>query len=125
MMLRDRQVGEVTILDIDGRMTIQDGVDVFRAVVRQMIALSRVRLVLNLHGVPYIDSTALGEIVRTYSSVTRRGGGVMLLNVTPRVTALLTITKLLPVFSLFDEEAKAVSSFDRGANPIGPVPGRG
>ena len=110
MTLREREVGDVTILDIDGRITIQDGADEFRAVARQLLSLSRVRLVLNLHGVPYIDSTALGEIVRLHASVTRRRGGMKLLKVTPRVKELLTTTRLLPVFDLFDDEAEAVKS---------------
>ena len=111
MALQDRQVADVTILDIDGRITIEDGADEFRAMARQLLALSRVRLVLNLQLVPYIDSTALGEIVRLHASVTRRRGGMKLLNVTPRVRELLTTTRLLPVFDLFDDEAEAVNSF--------------
>lgn len=72
--VHERQVGDVTILDIDGRITIQDGADIFRAVVRQLVALSRVKLALNLQNVPYIDTTALGEIIRAHLSVTRRNG---------------------------------------------------
>jgi anti-sigma B factor antagonist len=70
-------------------------------------------LVLNLHSAPYIDSTALGEIVRAYTSALRQGGCLKLLNVTPRVHELLVITKLLTVFDLFDDEAEAVKSFGR------------
>ena len=110
MTLRDRQVGDVTILDIDGRITIQDGVDMFRAVIRQLLALSRIQLILNLHDVPYIDSTALGEIVRVDGSATRRGGGMRLLHVGPHVRDLLTVTRLLPIFDLRDDEADAVKS---------------
>ena len=111
MTLSDRQVGPVTILDIEGRITIDDGVDVFRAVARQMLALNRVRIILNLEGVTYIDSTALGEIIRAYISVTRKGGTLKLLNVPARVHELLMITRLLSVFDLFDAEAEAVKSF--------------
>jgi anti-anti-sigma factor len=111
MTLRDRQIGDVTILDIDGRMTLEDGVDIFRAVVRQLLALSRIHLILNLHDVPYIDSTALGEIIRVHTSVMRRGGGLRLLHVTPPVKQLLVVTKLLPAFHLRDDEAEAVKSF--------------
>ena len=111
MTLREREVGDVTILDIEGRITLQDGVDDFRAVARELLALSRVRLVLNLHGVPYIDSTALGEIVRLHASVTRRRGGMKLLMVPPRIHELLTTTRLLPVFDLFDDETETVKSF--------------
>jgi anti-sigma B factor antagonist len=111
MTLHERWIGDVTILDIDGRITEQDGVDRFRGVVRQLVALSRVKLVLNLHDVPYIDSIALGEIIRAYTSVTRRGGALKLLHVPARVHELLMITRLLSVFDLFDAEAEAVKSF--------------
>ena len=111
MTVREREVGDVTILDIDGRITIQDGADVFRGVIRELVALSRIKLVLNFHAVSYIDSTALGEVIRTYLSVTRRSGGLKLLHVPLRVHELLTTTRLLPVFDLFDDEAEAVKSF--------------
>ena len=111
MTLHERQVGDVTILDVEGRIAVQDGVDILRGVVRQFFALSRVKLVFNLEHVPYIDSTALGEIVRAHTSAIRRGGGLKLLHVSGRVRELLRITKLLPVFDLIDDEADAVKSF--------------
>ena len=113
MTLHERRIGDVTILDIDGRITVQDGADIFRGVVRQLVALSRVKLVLNFHDVPYIDSTALGEIIRAYTSVTRRGGTLKLLHVPGRVHELRMITRLLSVFDLFDAEAEAMKSFGR------------
>ena len=117
MTLHERRVGDVTIVDIDGRMTVEDGADVWREAVRQLVRQGRVKLVLNLQGAPYIDSTALGEIVRAYTSVTRQGGSLKLLNVTARVHELLMITKLLSVFDLFDAEAEAVKSFAVSRNP--------
>jgi anti-anti-sigma factor len=111
MTLDERWIGDVTIIDIDGRITLQDGVDLFRGVIRQLVALSRVKLVLNFHDVPYIDSTALSEIIRAQTSVTRRGGTLKLLHVPARVHELLMITRLLPVFDLFDTEAEALKSF--------------
>ena len=68
-------------------------------------------MILNFRDAPYIDSTALGEIVRAYTSATRKGGSLKLLSVTTRVHELLMITKLLTVFDLFDAEAEAVKSF--------------
>lgn len=111
MTLHERWIGDVTIIDIDGRITLQDGVDLFRGVIRQLVALSRVKLVFNFRDVPYIDSTALSEIIRAYTSVTRRGGTLKLLYVPARVHELLMITRLLPVFDLFDTEAEALKSF--------------
>ena len=111
MTLHERWIGDITIIDTDGRITVQDGADIFRDAVRQLVRQGRVKLVLNFHDTSYIDSTALGEIVRAYTSATRQGGALKLLNVTPRVHELLAITKLLAVFDLFYAEAEAVKSF--------------
>jgi anti-sigma B factor antagonist len=76
-----------------------------------MLASGKKKLVLNLEGVPYIDSAGLGEIVRTYTTVSRQGGSLKLLNLTKRIEDLLSITKLLTVFETFDTEAEAIKSF--------------
>ena len=111
MTLHERRIGDVTILDIDGRITIEEGADLFRDVVRPLVREGRLKLVLNLHDTPYIDSTALGEIICTYTSVIRKGGSMKLLNVSGRVHQLLMITRLLSVFDLFEDEAEALKSF--------------
>ena len=72
---------------------------------------SAAALLLNLEGVPYIDSAGLGEIVRTYTTVSRQGGKLKLLNLTKRIQDLLSITKLLTVFETYEEEAEAIKSF--------------
>jgi anti-sigma B factor antagonist len=117
MTLHERWIGDVTIIDIDGRVTVEDGADTFRDAVQQLVRQGRVKLVLNLHGASYIDSTALGEIIRAYMSATRKGGTLKLLNVTARIHELLVITRLLSVFDLFDAEAEAVKSFGVARNP--------
>ena len=117
MTLHERWIGDVTIIDIDGRMTVEDGADVFRDAVRRLVRQDRVKFVLDFRAAPYIDSTALGEVVRAYTSATRKGGTLKLLNVTPRVHDLLMITKLLTVFDLFDAEAEAVKSFGVARHP--------
>ncbi len=111
MTLNERSIGDVTILDIEGRITVQEGVDRFRDAVRELIRQDRVKLVLNFRHATYIDSTALGEIIRSYTSATRKGGTLKMLNVADRIHELLTLTKLLSVFDLFDDEAEAVKSF--------------
>ena len=115
MTLHERWLDEVTVIDIDGRITVQDGADAFRDAVRALIRQGRVKLVLNLRDAAYIDSTALGEIVRAYASVTRKGGTLQLLSVPRRIHELLVVTKLLSVFDLFDAETEAVKSF--GVSP--------
>ena len=117
MTIRERSVGDVTILDIGGRITLQEGADLLGDAVRRLVSQGRVHLVLNVQAVPYIDSTALGEIIRAYTTVVRQGGSVKLLHVTARVRELLTMTRLLAVFDAFEGEAEAVASF-RGLPPV-------
>jgi anti-sigma B factor antagonist len=120
MTIRDRAVGDVTIIDLEGRVTLEDGADAFRETAQQLIRQGRLKLVLNLQKVPYIDSTTLGEIIRAYTTSTRKGGSLKLLNVTPHVHELLVITRLLSVFDLFDAEGEAVRSF--GTPRVVPSP---
>jgi anti-sigma B factor antagonist len=111
MTLNDRAIGDVVVIDVSGRITIDDGADLFRDRVRSLLRDGHAKLILNFRSAPYIDSTALGEIVRSYTSATRRNGTLKLLNVTPRIHELLVVTKLLSVFDLFDDESEAVRSF--------------
>ncbi|HMD35476.1 MAG TPA: STAS domain-containing protein [Vicinamibacterales bacterium] len=111
MTLHDRTIGDVVVIDVSGRITIDDGADLFRDRVRGLLRDGRAKLILNFRDAPYIDSTALGEIVRSYTSATRKNGTVKLLSVTPRIHELLVVTKLLSVFDLFDDEIEAVRSF--------------
>ena len=112
MTIHERSVGEITVIDIGGRMTIEEGADEFHQATRRLIGLGRCRLVLNLHDTPYIDSTALGEIVHAYTTVTRKGGSLKLLQVPERVYRLLTITKLVRVFDVFETDTDALQSFE-------------
>ncbi len=119
MTINQRAIDDVTILDIVGRITVQEGAEKFRDAVRQLVRDGQVKLVINFRDATYIDSTALGEIIRAYTSATRKGGSLKLLNVTGSIHQLLMITRLLTVFDLFDEEAQAVKSFGvpRSSNP--------
>ena len=111
MQIEERVVGNVTILDLKGKVTLGEGDEVLKDKINSLIQQDRKRLLLNLEGVPYIDSAGLGEIVRTYTTVSRQGGSLKLLNLTKRITDLLSITKLLTVFETFDSEKDAVGSF--------------
>lgn len=111
MTISERSCGGVIILDVEGRITAQDGVAQFRAVVRHILHRGQLNLVINLAGVPYIDSTALGEVVRAYSTARQMGGGLKFLHVGGRVRELFGIAKLLPILEVFDVEADAVRSF--------------
>ena len=111
MQIDERTVGGVTILDMKGKMTLGDGDELLRKRVAGVVEKGCKNIVLNLGDVPYIDSAGLGEIVRTYTTVSRQGGSLKLLNLTKRITDLLSITKLLTVFDTFDSEGEAVKSF--------------
>ena len=111
MKIVERQVGEVVILDLHGKILIGEGDDDLREAVTRLADGGKTRILLNLADVPYVDSAGLGEIVRTYTTVSRKGGKLKLLNLTRKIQDLLSITKLLTVFETYDSESEAVSSF--------------
>ena len=111
MQIDQRAVGDVVVLDLKGRVTMGEGDELLKDKVNSLVNQGHRKIVLNLAEVPYIDSAGLGEIVRTYTTVSRQGGSLKLLNLTKRITDLLSITKLLTVFETFDSENDAVRSF--------------
>jgi anti-sigma B factor antagonist len=111
MNIDERVVGDVTILDLKGKMTLGEGDELLKEKINSLIQQGHKKLLLNLEAVPYIDSAGLGEIVRTYTTVSRQGGKLKLLNLTKRIQDLLAITKLLTVFETFDNEQEVVRSF--------------
>ena len=111
MQIEERIVNNVTILDLKGKITLGEGDEALKDKINSLIQQDRKKLLLNLADVPYIDSAGLGEIVRTYTTVSRQGGQLKLLNLTKRITDLLSITKLLTVFDTFDAEQEALNSF--------------
>src|SRR5438045_4429801 len=111
MQIEQRAVGDVTVLDLKGRVTLGEGDELLKDKVNSLLNQGLKKIVLNLGDVPYIDSAGLGEIVRTYTTVSKQGGSLKLLNLTKRITDLLSITKLLTVFDTYDSEADAVRSF--------------
>lgn len=106
-----RQVGEVTVIDAVGRITLGDGASTFRDTIRDLAGKGHKKLLLNLAEVSYIDSSGIGEMVSGFTTVTGQGGQMKLLNLTKRVKDLLQITKLYTVFEVFEDEAAAVRSF--------------
>lgn len=109
--LTTRQVGDVTVVDAVGRITLGEGASMFRDKIRELAASGHKKLLLNLGEVSYIDSSGIGEMVSGFTTVTNQGGSVKLLNLTKRVKDLLQITKLYTVFEVFEDEAAAVRSF--------------
>jgi anti-sigma B factor antagonist len=111
MEIVERTVNDVTVLDLKGKMTLGEGDELLKDKINSLLADGKKKLVLNLEGVPYIDSAGLGEIVRTFTTVSRQGGKLKLLNLTKRIEDLLSITKLLTVFETFESEPEAIKSF--------------
>jgi anti-sigma B factor antagonist len=111
MQIHQRTIGDVTIIDLNGKMTLGEGDELLRDKVNSLVQQGQKKLVLNLAEVPYIDSAGLGEVVRTYTTVSRQGGALKLLSLTKRIQDLLAITKLLTIFETFDTEAEAIESF--------------
>jgi anti-sigma B factor antagonist len=116
MHISERTIGDVTIVDVSGKITLGDGGDVvLKDKMRSLIQQGNKKVLLNLGDVSYVDSAGLGEIVQSYATVTKNGGSLKLLNVTKRIKDLLSITKLLTVFECHDNEAQAVTSFSAPA----------
>ncbi len=111
MQIEERVVNDVTILDLKGKITLGEGDEALKDKINSLIHQNRKRILLNLAEVPYIDSAGLGEIVRTYTTVSRQGGQLKLVNLTKRITDLLMITKLLTVFETFESERDALQSY--------------
>src|SRR5262244_436755 len=115
MQIDQRAVGDVVVLDLKGKVTLGEGDELLKDKVNSLVNQGHKKIVLNLADVPYIDSAGLGEIVRTFTTVSRQGGSLKLLNLTKRISDLLAITKLLTVFETFENEQDAVQSFPASA----------
>ncbi len=111
MEIQERTLQDVVVLDLTGKLTIGEGDELLKERISNLVQQGHRKLLLNLEGVPYVDSAGLGEIVRTYTTVSRQGGKLKLVNLTKRITDLLAITKLLTVFETYESEAEAVKSF--------------
>lgn len=109
-----RRVETVTVIDLSGRITIGEGTVVLRDAVKALQQKSEKNILLNLAEVSYIDSSGIGELVSSFTTFGNQGGKLKLLNLTKKVHDLLSITKLLTVFEVFDDEAKAIQSFRKG-----------
>lgn len=107
-----RDVGDVTVIDMEGRITLGEGSSLLRDLIKENLSKGRKKIVMNLAGINYIDSTGLGELVSGYRLVKSEGGELKLLNLSKKVTDLLQITKLYTVFDIHSQESQAVGSFN-------------
>ncbi|MGA2771388.1 MAG: STAS domain-containing protein [Bryobacteraceae bacterium] len=109
--LNTRQIGDVSVVDVAGRITLGEGSSALRDTLREMVNKGQKKILLNLGEVSYIDSSGIGELVSAFTTVTNGGGQLKLLNLTKRVKDLLQITKLYTVFDVHDSEVTAIRSF--------------
>ncbi|MCW5961298.1 MAG: STAS domain-containing protein [Pyrinomonadaceae bacterium] len=109
--ISERQAGDVTILDMDGKVTIGEGSVALRTTIRRLVSEGKTKILLNLGSVGYIDSSGIGELVSSFTTVNKDGGTLKLLNLTEKIQDLLAITKLLTVFDVYEDEATALASF--------------
>ena len=110
--VKQRQAGDVTILDMSGEVRIGDSSVSLRDSIRKLADQGKTKVLLNLAGVKYMDSSGVGELIANYTTISRQGGQLKLLNLTDRIQNLLVITKLLTVFDTYENEAEALKSFE-------------
>lgn len=113
MIVHERQIGDVTLLELNGRLVFDDGDAVLRTCVNRLVGEGRVKLVVNLSNVTYVDSCGVGVLVGRFISVRRHGGDLKLLQLSPRSRHVMDICRLLNVFDVFESETEAVASFAR------------
>lgn len=115
LVIKERRIENIIILDIEGNLRIGDGSVSFRSAIRQLLLEEEHNVLLNLKDVRYIDSSGLGELISGYTAIKKDGGHLKLLNLSEKVHELMTITKLLTVFDVYDDEPKAIESFDNNS----------
>jgi anti-sigma B factor antagonist len=116
MQIEERQTGEVTVIRVNGDITLNKGGDVLlKDKVQSLLQQGKKKLLLDLGGVSYVDSAGLGQLVQVYATTKNHGGMLKLLNLTKRLKDLLVVSKLLTVFDSYESEAEALSSFGAGA----------
>jgi len=113
MKIENRVVGDVQVLDCSGKITLGEGTMAVRNTVRELLKNGNKKIVLNLADVNYIDSSGIGELVSSFTTVTNQGGQLKLLSLTKKIQELLAITKLLTVFQVYEDERTAITSFQK------------
>ena len=122
MKIAERSAGDVTILELEGRLILDDGFEPLRLTLNRVIGEGRRKLLLNLDHVTFLDSAGVGLIACKYVTLCRHGGQLKLCNLRSRSHEVLHITKLLTVFEAFESEAAAIASFSAAASSRAPGP---
>jgi anti-sigma B factor antagonist len=112
---KTRQVGTVSIVDLNGKITLGESSGVLRDELNSLLAMGQKHIIVNMANVSYVDSAGLGELVGKYTTATNQGGSIKLLHLQGKMKDLLQITKLHTIFPIFEDEKEAVASFSAGA----------
>ena len=112
---KTRNMGNVAILDLHGKITLGENTGILRDELNSLLAQGHKSILLNMGGVSYVDSAGLGELVGAYTTATNQGGSLKLLNLQGKMKDLMQITKLHTIFTIFEDEQSAVSSFSAAA----------
>ena len=111
LYIHERREGDIAVLDLRGRIRISGGTLALHRSIRCLVTEGKMKILLNLAGVTHIDSTGLGELISSYVTLSNIGGQVKLVHLTERLQDIMTITKLVTVFDVYDNEADALASF--------------
>lgn len=111
LYINERKVGNVTVLDLKGRVRIGGTTVALHRTIRSLIQEKKILILLNLAEVIHIDSGGLGELIASHISLRNKGGEIKLLRLTESVRELMSVTKILPVFDVYESESEAVDSF--------------
>ena len=112
---KTRKVGDVSIVDLNGKITLGENTGILRDELRSLLAQGTKNIVLNMADVGYVDSAGLGELVGAYTTATNQGGALKLLHLQGKMKDLMQITKLHTIFPAYDDEKSAVASFKASA----------
>jgi anti-sigma B factor antagonist len=116
MRIIERHVGDVTVLELDGRLILEEGEIPLKDCVDRLVAQGHVKIVLDLQRVTRLDSAGIGMLVCKYLTAFRKGGRVKFLHLTSRADELMHVTKLAGVFEIFESEEEAIRSFGPGVS---------
>lgn len=111
LYIKERQIGDVTILDLKGRLRVGGATVALHRSFRSLVQEEKILILLNLAGVTHIDSSGLGELISSHVTVFNKGGEIKLVQLTETLRELMSVTKLLTVFDVYENEADALLSF--------------
>lgn len=119
--ITERHQDTVLILDLEGKIKLGEECSNLRQTLRSLVENGEKKILLNLEKVSFIDSSGLGELVASYITIQKNGGDVRLVHLSEKVHELMTLTKLLTIFEVYDNEADAIEGFDGGSSKSATV----